>query len=483
MTCKKINDNISLKPHQEKIIDFFMKEKDKKGIILSHGMGSGKTLTSLILVKCLMINYPSSNVFVVTPKSLIGNYQKEMKKVENMETNRITIVSYDNFINRSSHNTLAKNKIFDCKDNILVIDEAHNFRNSGFKTQQMIKCTDNAKKVILLTATPMQNSILDIINLMRMVSSTKFSKTQLEGALMKEIGNNSDKFSSKFISDLFDNVVSYHSNSKDGYPSKKIHEIRIEMPFEYYKKYTTIQDNIVKKLPKNFEDTKDVTRFLNGIRRGSNVIDGDSPKIKWIIDKITENINSDKKTLVYSNYKSMGITMVLDYLISKNIPFSYIDGDSTMKARDSAVSLYNNNATKLMLITSAGGEGLDLLGTQSVIITEPHWNNEKLNQVMGRAVRYKSHSHLPENKRHVDIYKLLLVKPPKSTLKKIFEFGIGIFFRKPREVGDYFYKDIIPSADELLLKGSVNKDALIALINKKIITSSIENSLVSGYKS
>jgi len=50
-----------------------------------------------------------------------------------------------------------------------------------------------------------------------------------------------------------------------------------------------------------------------------------------------------------------------------------------------------------------------------VIIFESAWNRPNEEQVIGRAVRYKSHNHLPVAERHVDIYHLLIVKPPMGT--------------------------------------------------------------------
>jgi hypothetical protein len=43
--------------------------------------------------------------------------------------------------------------------------------------------------------------------------------------------------------------------------------------------------------------------------------------------------------------------------------------------------------------------------TGGVHILEPHFNDEKINQVIGRAARYESHANLPEEDRNVQVYK------------------------------------------------------------------------------
>ena len=71
---------------------------------------------------------------------------------------------------------------------------------------------------------------------------------------------------------------------------------------------------------------------------------------------------------------------------------------------------YNHGEIQVLIITKSGGEGLDLKNTRVVIIMEPMWNSAGFDQVVGRAVRYKSHSSLPVKDRRVDIYKMILME-------------------------------------------------------------------------
>ena len=58
----------------------------------------------------------------------------------------------------------------------------------------------------------------------------------------------------------------------------------------------------------------------------------------------------------------------------------------------------------VILISSSGAEGLDLKNTRQIHIMEPHWNIAKINQVIGRGIRYKSHESLSKNQRLVNVY-------------------------------------------------------------------------------
>jgi len=55
-------------------------------------------------------------------------------------------------------------------------------------------------------------------------------------------------------------------------------------------------------------------------------------------------------------------------------------------------------------ITGAGAEGISLRCCRSVHIMESYWNNVRLDQVKGRAIRICSHTDLPYAERDVEIY-------------------------------------------------------------------------------
>lgn len=69
---------------------------------------------------------------------------------------------------------------------------------------------------------------------------------------------------------------------------------------------------------------------------------------------------------------------------------------------------YTNNhkgeIARVFCITSAGAEGLSLKNVRAVHIMEPYWNDVRLRQVKGRAIRIGSHLELPLAERNVSIY-------------------------------------------------------------------------------
>lgn len=73
---------------------------------------------------------------------------------------------------------------------------------------------------------------------------------------------------------------------------------------------------------------------------------------------------------------------------------------------DSFGNLYGH-ALKVLMITQSGSEGISLKNVREVHILEPYWNQIRVHQVIGRAVRANSHIALPVEERNVKAYMYL----------------------------------------------------------------------------
>jgi hypothetical protein len=68
---------------------------------------------------------------------------------------------------------------------------------------------------------------------------------------------------------------------------------------------------------------------------------------------------------------------------------------------------------KLAMITQSGAEGISLKHVRQVHVMEPYWNEIRINQVIGRAVRANSHVDLPKSERNVQVYRYVMQLPEK----------------------------------------------------------------------
>lgn len=429
-------DTITLKEHQKHVCSYISKHPSTKGLVLFHSVGSGKTATSITLIRCLLAEKPDTNVFVITPTSLIENFKKELINLKVEFGKNVKIYSHQKFVNK-----IDKEGAAFCKDSVIIIDEAHNFKTiNGTNVKLLMKGTYIASKVFLLTATPIQNNPSEFANLYAMI--TKKEKD------IRELYKTFESASPKIFYNMFKNKISYFKNSDTSeYPSVTYKNIYFTMTPEYYKSYMIIEENQDDR--QIFKSTSNLSIFYNGIRRAVNYIDENitTPKIEWAIKHIKKSIKHNKKVVIYSNWLRSGLGIIQERLNAENIDWVQVNGSMSPRQRNIAVSKYNTDKIFILFISSAGAEGLDLKGTQSVILLEPHWNNEKIKQIVGRAVRYRSHANLPKKDQHVNIFHLILQKPTKckDKLKSADDYLINISHEKEKKT-DEFYEILLESS-------------------------------------
>jgi hypothetical protein len=105
--------------------------------------------------------------------------------------------------------------------------------------------------------------------------------------------------------------------------------------------------------------------------------------------------------------------------MSFNAKFDELPGNLKKVLVDSGfTNNHHGEICRVFCITSAGAEGLSLKNVRAVHIMEPYWNDVRLRQVKGRAIRIGSHLELPEDQRNVSIYTYVSVFGEEAQLAK-----------------------------------------------------------------
>ncbi len=150
--------------------------------------------------------------------------------------------------------------------------------------------------------------------------------------------------------------------------------------------------------------------FYNGYRRAVNQVGTKGEYVNQKLNAILGIIKNEEKrqTLIFTNWIEAGVDVIKHAFKENGISYLIIEGSVPATTRMNIVEKFNNRQAQVLIITTAGSEGLDLKGVRDVIILDPVWNPASYEQIIGRAIRYKSHSHLPVDERFVDIYMLIL---------------------------------------------------------------------------
>ena len=392
--------DITLKKHQISVCNQLM---DTRGVIVVHSVGTGKTLTAIACSQCMLLKGVVENIIVITPTSLQRNFINQA--IQYGLTQKQIDTYYTFYTIQGITNLIEKSKASSPTNSLIIIDEAHNLRTlGGARFDAINKYAKKAEKILLLTATPLINYSSDIINLISLVKGEKpLSVDKFESM----IESKSKSEFAKYIKDIFNFYIKDHDIPDPNFPSKKILEIFLQMENSYLKTYEKIEQGQEHKIP-DFRG-KNIHVFYNGLRRASNIIENKSPKVEWIMEKIESEPNA--KYVIFSHFINMGIVPVMKWLSKIKIPYAHVTGDLAIEERSDAVNKYNQDEIKVLFISKAGSEGLDLKNTNYIIIMESAWNENSIEQIIGRGVRYKSHESLSKSKRNVIIYKLYSIKP------------------------------------------------------------------------
>lgn len=186
------NACVNLNPHQVEAALFAFKSPLSKGVILADEVGLGKTIEAGLVI-CQYWAERKRNIIIICPASLRKQWSLELYEKFNIPNAILEAKTYKQFLKEGIINPfLQKNKVIimsynfankykdiikECNWNLAVIDEAHKLRNSYKSNNKMangIKFALNDTKKLLLTATPLQNSLLELYGLTSIISDEIF---------------------------------------------------------------------------------------------------------------------------------------------------------------------------------------------------------------------------------------------------------------------------------------------------------------------
>lgn len=186
-----LNASVDLNPHQVEAALFALHSPISKGVLLADEVGLGKTIEAG-LVMCQLWAERKRKILVVCPASLRKQWQCELEDKFNLpcevvdakSARQIQKAGFSNpyakpAILISSYSFAAKNaeNLREVQWDLVVMDEAHKLRNSyreSSKVGQALRWAFEDRRKLLLTATPLQNSLTELYGLATLLDDTFF---------------------------------------------------------------------------------------------------------------------------------------------------------------------------------------------------------------------------------------------------------------------------------------------------------------------
>jgi len=360
-----------------------------------------------------------------------------------------TILSYHKFV------SLAQDKKINLKNSLLLIDEVQNIVSEGgtFYTTFMkaIYSAPKDLRIVLLSATPIFDRPMELgltLNLLRprieFPTGSDFNdmfikvKKNAAGKISYELKNVNK------LKNMLTSYISYYRGAPDHvFPKKDLKLVKCKMSkFQHDAYRTTMEqtgygrfnDSDILDLPNNFLIGPRIISNVAFPNKGINEDGFDSFKGKALdlenlktysvkFHKIMRKIRSCKGTVfVYSSFKEYGgiksFIKVLEHYRYKNfkdhgkgkLRYAIWSGDESSESKELIKDFFNKKENvdgsmlKVLLGSPSIKEGVSLLRVKQVHIMEPYWNMSRLEQVIGRAIRFCSHKDVPLSEREVKVY-------------------------------------------------------------------------------
>lgn len=434
-------DSLHLRQHQKKLIKRMLQPQTHHRQLFVAGTGSGKTIASIISAVYLIKANIVKNVHIIVPKGVFDQFQSQVyyyvPKPLQSKFNLFTHQTY--FTENNKHNV---------SNTFIIIDEAHALTTpievsqdghikAGVYAYYATQHTQHCKALLLLTATPMANNPVEMFNLVCMLVGQEYKTfyTKMHEFRKIMISQSKDFIKTGFKSivkktnlqlSLYAQMIApnilFARKSQEGFPRKVEKIIRITMDKTYLDIYNAIEETqfkafnqkLIKSSSKKYIfDPESEDAFYINLRRAVNGVTEDvySKKIEYTIKLVKKCYQSKQRIIIYSNFIDGGLSLIKTILDKKKVLYSEYTGKSSQKHRAECMKQINNGERYILLLSRAGSEGLDLKCIRHVVLLEPHFHNERLRQVVGRAVRFRSHDDLPPHERVVYVHHLLLCKP------------------------------------------------------------------------
>jgi superfamily II DNA or RNA helicase len=455
-----LNKDVELRQHQ---IDLIKQMHENNGsIIAAHATGVGKTLGGIAAFEDLKEKGKGKRALVVVPASLRSNFvnsgikkftnssvsvygpkgEKGSKDIGHKSTSTYNVVSYDLF--REHGDKL----LADTGADTLIMDEVHRARaTDGVTYNKLRDLRPKFKNAITLTGSVVNNDPNEIVPMLdltygstghKLVSKNFFDKLfvqkdvkttglfNVKNVVEKKLKNKPQL--AKYLA----GKVSYvpHEMVEKLLPKKNEETVRVNMSPEQKKLYDfslsavdpmtrwKIRNNI----PVGQKEAQDALAQIMQARQVSTdpgIMNENlaampdpavySPKIKRVVEDLEDHLkaNKDNKSVIYGNLLKGQLEGVQKSLKHRGIEFSTFYGvgnaGNSDKARSHNLEQFQNGNSRVLLISGAGAEGLDLKKANMLQMLEGHYNPERIHQAESRIRRMGSPLKEIHIKRYISV--------------------------------------------------------------------------------
>ncbi|QKY69314.1 DEAD/DEAH box helicase [Lentibacillus sp. CBA3610] len=376
--------------------------------ILADEVGLGKTIEAGLILKEYMIRGLVKKALIIVPASLVNQWAQELnekfyipavtfRKSYPWDQYDVIITSIDT-AKRSPH----REQILEQDYDFLLVDEAHKLKNHKTKNFAFVQSLKK-KYCLLLTATPVQNRLVEIFNL---VSILKPGHLGDYDSFLKTYGKNRKNLKQDaYLKQLVQKVMirNTRQNTKFDAIKRHIETIWVDFSNEERQVYSQLENatdvfsafSKITFLRELCSSREACYLSLNKMidQSNENSIKPITEEIEQLrhhvkAEKVVELIKQagDEKVIIFTEYRATQVYLQW-YLKESGIMSVPYRGGFNKGKKDWMKQLFENHA-QVLIATEAGGEGINLQFCNHLINYDLPWNPMRLEQRIGRIHRY-----------------------------------------------------------------------------------------------
>jgi superfamily II DNA or RNA helicase len=373
---------------------------DRESALLADEMGLGKTMQAIIAARLLWRDGSIKQILIVCPKSLMSNWQKELRTWWAGVESYTQVVAQDCqwFLRLATRDVTVKIINYErlAKEldwlkekrphhDLVIIDEAQRIKNPKSKRAQAVKTLD-AKRRWALTGTPLENSTNDLVSIFGFIRPRLISETDSQARIRESIKPYMlRRRQEEVLPDL---------------PEMIAQDIEIELGDQQREAY----DRALREGEFELDEKGDsvtithVFALINRLRQICNFhpVSGESAKTALVLEKLEEIMESGRKALIFCYFvqEPFGLKR-LAKVISESKTFANrerpleLHGEIAQQRRDTIIKRFEEEETQRLLLAnySVGGVGLNLQVANYVFLFDRWWNPAWEDQAIKRAHR------------------------------------------------------------------------------------------------
>ncbi|GEM_PF-1137700 len=434
------------------------------GACLADDMGLGKTIQTLAVLLSRASDGPA---LVVAPTSVIGNWEKEVKKfAPSLSVLRLSDVPAQGEEGRKLPLLKKKEILLTTYDlayreikslttitwSTLVLDEAQAIKNPEARRTRAIG-TLSARFKLALSGTPIENHLGELWSLFHIVNPGLLgTRQQFVRRFQTPIERGASKVATKQLQTLITPFVLRRTKAEvlDTLPPRTELTLDIELSEAERDLYEATRREAVSRLKENsLEAKKNPIQILAELTRLRMLAchprlafpqsQLGSAKHEALMNLLQELHENGHRALLFSQFVKH-LALVKERMDASNLDYLYLDGSTKTKDREKRVDEFQEGKASFFLISlKAGGVGLNLTAADYVIHLDPWWNPAVEDQASDRI-------HRIGQTRPVTIYRLIA----KNTIEE----KLIALHEKKRNLADQILSEAGTSgrmsADELL---------------------------------